>query len=135
LLLAWIVQIFGTSALVALFHLSETTVPAIWAVADDVAPFARISFIMFLALLITPLRQRALALPAQVAWWTIASLGATLIVLALLPLHLSRGFGVGLTGSRFDPDLLPIYMSGAAVAGCAGAILHWRCRLTETAAH
>ena len=134
LLLAWVVQIFWTSTLVAMFHHSEVTLVAIWGVADEVAPLAKISFILFLALLITPLRLRAVPLFAHMAWWTIASLGAILMVLALLPLHLSRGFGIGLTGMRFDPGLLPIYLVGAAVAGCAGAVLHWRCRLTGTAA-
>jgi hypothetical protein len=130
LLLAWVVQIFGTSALVAIFLHSEATVPAIWAVADDVAPFAKISFILFLALLVTPLRHHDLAAwPSQLAWWTMASVTALLLVLALLPAYLSRGFGIGLTGARFDPAVLPVYLSGAILGGIAGGLLHRRCRL------
>jgi hypothetical protein len=57
LLLLWVAQIFGTSALIATFLHSEATVPAIWAVADEAAPFSKISFLLFLALLVTPLHH------------------------------------------------------------------------------
>ena len=135
LLVAWVVQIFGTSMLVAIGWHDAVTLSAIWAVADDVAPFAKISFILILALLVAPLRQRELPWPADIVWWAGASIAAVLLVLALLPQHLSRGFGIGLTGSRFDPSLLPSYLIAGFLAGCAGALLRRRCRLTGTAAH
>jgi hypothetical protein len=42
-----------------------------------------------------------------------------LAVLASLPAEWSRGFGVGLSGNRFDPGLLAVYLFSAALAGLA----------------
>lgn len=128
LLAAWVVQIFGTSALIILSRGSEVSLAAIWAVADDVAPLAKIGFILGLTVLTAPVRRRALGRPVAMLWWAGASIAALVLTLALLPQPLSRGFGIGLTGSRFDAALLPSYLLGALLAGLAGAWVHMRCQ-------
>jgi hypothetical protein len=53
---------------------------------------------------------------------------AMLLTLAAVPESLSRGFGVGLTGARFDPALLPIYLCGGAFGGIVFTLSRARCR-------
>jgi hypothetical protein len=50
-----------------------------------------------------------------------------LLTVGLVPEFLSRGFGIGLTGARFDPSVLPIYLVGGALGGIAFTISVTRC--------
>lgn len=128
LLAAWVVQIFGTSALLApLQDGALSTATAIWSIADEVGPFAKIAYVAMLALLLSPLRQRQLAAGPAVAIWALASVAAVLAVLAFLPAHYSRGFGIGYDGARFSSATLPVYAAAAALAGAVGALLQRRC--------
>lgn len=130
LVAAWVVAIFLPGAIVAAAGLSplaadRNLAAATFEVADEVAPAAKIGF----ALLFAPLlyaRRRWSRLPALPADLLIGCI-AMLATLAFLPASWSRGFGIGLSGNRFDPALLAIYLSGAALAGLAFHLTEARC--------
>lgn len=129
---AWAIAIFLSSALVALAGLSplargKALPQATWAVADQVAPAAKIAFVLILAPLLYASERRlrgASALIADVA----SACAAMLLALLAVPLAWSRGFGIGLTGARLDPLPLAFYLASAAVAGIAFHFSHARCR-------
>jgi hypothetical protein len=54
---------------------------------------------------------------------------AITLTLALVPAAFSRGFGVGLTGSRFDPGLLLLYLVSSALSAVAYTVSLTRCRI------
>lgn len=58
----------------------------------------------------------------------LAGVAAMLLALMLIPAEWSRGFGVGLTGERLPPRLLPFYLAGAAAAGLTYVFTVARCR-------
>lgn len=61
---------------------------------------------------------------------SMAAAGAA-VVLAVLPASLSRGYGIGLTGQRFDSSLLPLYLAGAVLGGVAFAFTLQRLKKTR----
>lgn len=131
LIAGWVAAIFVPSAIVAAAGLSplaagRNLASATFAIADEVAPAAKIGFALVFALLLYARRSgtRLPALPADMLIGCVAML----TVVALLPLHWSRGFGIGLVGSRFDPTLLVIYLLGGALAGLAFHQAESRCR-------
>ncbi|MDX2209059.1 MAG: hypothetical protein SFV20_01730 [Sphingopyxis sp.] len=135
LLAVWVVQIFGTSAMLA--GMNAGTLPAlatVWQLADEVGPVAKIAFVAVLAVLLAATRRRDYSAPEQIILWAGISGLAVLMVLALLPADFSRGFGIGFSGVRFASATLPIYIGGAVVGGMVGAVVERRCRLTGTAA-
>ena len=128
LLYAWVTMVFGTSALMALFRPLATIVyshnpvlhffQATWAIADEVGPLVKISIIVAFAVLVwagTWLvgTQTKLAYLVNV----LAAISAHALVLGLLPQTYSRGFGIGLTGIRFDERLIGFYLVGAVLGG------------------
>lgn len=127
-LLGWATAIFLPSLLVAWLGLSPSTpligeglgdLPAAtWKVADDVGPAAKLLLGGLLALLfITAERLLPRTKPARYVGNMAAGVLATVGTLLLIPAAYSRGFGVGLTGARFDAATLPLYLVGGAVAG------------------
>lgn len=135
LLLAWVVAVFGGSALIAAAGLSPLVAgrslpSAIWAVADEVAPAAKLGFVIALApLLLAVDRLAAPRLSPFLA--VLAACAAMLSTLALVPAAYSRGFGIGLTGARFDPVPLLLYLASASVAGVAFSVSSARCRARD----
>ncbi|MGZ8287132.1 MAG: hypothetical protein ACXW27_01690 [Allosphingosinicella sp.] len=130
LIAAWVVAIFLPSAIIAAAGLSplaagRNLAAATFAVADEVAPAAKIGFAFLFASLLYA-RRRWTRIPALAADILIGCV-AMLTILALLPLPWSRGFGIGLGGSRFDPALLAAYLLGAASAGLAFHLSERRC--------
>jgi len=130
LIAAWVVAIFLPSAIVAAAGLSplaagRNLAAATIEVADEVAPAAKILFALLLASLLYARRKwlPVAALPADM----LVACVAMLTVLALLPPDWSRGFGIGLAGTRFDPTLLAIYLLGAALAGLAFHLAERKC--------
>ena len=130
LLAAWVTMVFGTSALIALFSLSARArasggglVRSTWEIADEMGPAAKLLLIASFAAAVT-LGARVGGRTAVRLYAANIVLGAAAMVLTLLliPEPLSRGFGVGLTGARLDPAVLPVYLAGAV----AGAIVHTR---------
>lgn len=123
---AWAVAIFLPSALIAGFGLSpaEGAVPypelpgAVWRVADEVGPFAKLLLgallaAAFLVVALWPAPTRMLRVLSAAA----AGAVAMLLTVALVPESWSRGFGVGLVGERFDPAVTGCYLIGAVVGG------------------
>lgn len=137
-LFGWVIAIFLPSAIIAYLGLSEAAVQmgggletlpaATWKVADDVGPFAKLSFGALLLVLFFVIARAGLASVQRLyAASALAGLAAMLAAIALLPEAYSRGFGVGLTGVRFDPDTLPIYLLGGVIAGLAFGFAFRRC--------
>lgn len=128
LLAAWVTMIFGTSALLflvsslnfkiyssnKLLNFFNTT----WEIADEVGPVVKISIIVVFALLVTA-REKFTRHPTTNAYWINALLAviANVVVLGFLPQAYSRGFGIGLSGTRFDRQTLYIYLVGAVLGG------------------
>jgi hypothetical protein len=132
-ILGWATAVYLPSALIAAAHLSpladgRSLPAATFAVADEVAPFAKIGFALAFALLLLGTRKLSV-LRRLTAALTDAALAAAamLLTLTLLPADWSRGFGIGLTGVRFSPDVTAIYLLGAALAGVVFAISEGRC--------
>ena len=130
LVLAWVVAIYVPSAAIAAAGLSPLAegrnfAAAVWAVADEVAPAAKIGFAVLLGFLLFVRRRlgSSLALPADI----VLASASMLLIVALLPRAWSRGFGVGLAGIRFDPAPLAIYLAAAAFAGLVFHFSETRC--------
>lgn len=129
----WVTAIYLPSALIAALGLSplaegRSLPAATFAVADEVAPFAKIGFAIAFALFMVTARKllRARGFAALLADAVLAA-AAMLLTLAALPADWSRGFGIGLTGERFAPDVTAIYLLGAVLAGLVFAIAEARC--------
>jgi hypothetical protein len=129
----WVVAIYLPSALVALADLSplaegRSLPAATFAVADEVAPAAKIGFALLLGLLAIAVRRLSLRRPLEFAADVAAACLAMFLMLALLPREWSRGFGIGLTGERFQSEALAIYLVGAVFSGLVFSISHRRCQ-------
>jgi len=130
---AWFIAIYAPSAMIAVAGLSPLaqgrSLPgATFAIADEVAPAAKLAFAALLALMLLLSRQFAWARATRLIVETLCAPAAIFLVLALLPESWSRGFGVGLAGDRFAPAPLAIYLAGALLAGLAFALSEARCR-------
>ncbi|MBB4637213.1 hypothetical protein [Longimicrobium terrae] len=130
LLAAWVMMIFGTSALVAYFGLSPRQnargggfLSSVWGIADEMGPAVKLLLIVVFAAAVT-LGGRVGAGTTARRYAINTGLGvcAMLFTLLIIPARLSRGFGVGLTGARLDPAVLPVYIAGAVL----GAIVYTR---------
>jgi hypothetical protein len=122
LVAGWVVAVYLPSAIVAAAGLSplaagRNLASATFEVADEVAPAAKIGFALVFALLLYA-RRKAARLPALAADLLIGC-AAILAIVALLPQPWSRGFGIGVAGTRFDPLLVAVYLLGGALAGFA----------------
>ncbi|MDG2532357.1 hypothetical protein P6144_01750 [Sphingomonas sp. HITSZ_GF] len=126
-LFGWVTAVFLPSLLIAFERRGLEGLPGhSWKVADDVGPFAKLllgGLLMLCFWLATRVRVGPLAL-----WAALGGLAAMALSLALIPAGYSRGFGIGLTGARFDPAILPWYAIGAVAAGCVFALALARCR-------
>ena len=129
----WATAIYLPSAVIAATRLSplaegRSFPAATFAVADEVAPFAKIGFALALGLFMFGARRilPARGMAAVLADAALAA-GAMLLTLALLPADWSRGFGIGLTGERFAPAATAIYLLGALVAGVQFSVSEARC--------
>ena len=132
-ILGWVVAIYLPSLLIALTGLSplaeDRSLPAAtFAVADEVAPAAKIGFGLLFALLTFVVERLYPRRWAELAADLAAACLAMLAVLTLLPREWSRGFGIGLGGERFQAGALTIYFLGAVLAGLVFWISHRRCK-------
>jgi hypothetical protein len=98
------------------------------AVADEVAPAAKLLFGGLLALF-TFVARRLVPLQSYsaVVLDMILALTSMLLVLALLPEDWSRGFGIGLVGTRFAPGATMIYAAGAILSGLVFSLSESKC--------
>jgi hypothetical protein len=132
LIFGWVVAIFLPSALIAMLGVSplaqgRSFPAATFAVADEVAPLAKIGFMLLLAPALVVARRFLHARRAIVAAYVLLAVAAMLATLAFIPAEYSRGFGIGLGGARFSPGPLAIYLIGAAAAGLTAASAEVRC--------
>lgn len=132
-LFGWVTAIYVPSLLIALTGLSPLAgedgfLGATLAVADEVAPAAKLGFAVLMAAFVIIARRVSptRGLPA-VALSMLFALTAMLLVLAVLPQTWSRGFGIGLTGTRFAPGATLIYVAGALLSGLIFALCEARC--------
>lgn len=131
LISAWAAAIYVPSLAVAAAGLSplasgRSLPAAVWAVADEVAPAAKIGFALLFVLLLAA-RRRLLPRPAVPADMILGA-AAMLAVVAVLPQNWSRGFGIGLAGARFDPAPLALYLLSGALAGLVFNRIEAGCR-------
>ncbi len=129
LLAAWITVVFGTSILLAAFTTVDSStyhpnaflnfLRQVWEIADEMGPAVKISLILMFTLLTYCIKSLNLHKSKALAYLINMSLAcvAVALVLAFLPAGYSRGFGIGLTGIRFDKSVLPYYLMGALLEG------------------
>jgi hypothetical protein len=132
LIFGWVVAIFLPSALIAMLGLSplaqgRSFPAATFAVADEVAPLAKIGFILLLAAGLIAARCFLRARREIVAADVLIAVAAMLATLAFIPAEYSRGFGIGLGGGRFSAGPLAIYLIGAVAAGLTAGLAEARC--------
>jgi hypothetical protein len=129
----WVTAIYTPSALIALTQLSPLVagrgiLSGTFAVADEVAPAAKLGFAMLMAAFMLIARRLS---PVRgfsaVALDMFLALTAMLIVLAFLPQDWSRGFGIGLMGMRFAPGATLIYVAGALLSGLVFSLSEAKC--------
>ena len=132
-IVGWATAIYVPSALIALTNLSpvvqgRTLLSGIFEVADEVAPAAKISFAVIFAVLMFVARRLTISRGfVAIAVDMLLASTAMLLTLAILPPDWSRGFGIGLTGTRFAPDVTAIYMAGALLSGLVFSLSEARC--------
>ena len=141
-LAGWVTAVFLPSALIAGLGLSEPAAAlgdgfqhlpaATWKVADDVGPAAKLLLGSLLALcFLVSERLASTQAASHYAGNVAAGLLAISSTLYLIPAAYSRGFGVGLTGSRFDSTTFPLYLVGGAAAGLVFTYALIRCDRKE----
>lgn len=137
-LFAWVAAVFVPSVLIAYAGLSPfvaatgtgvSRLPAAsWQVADDVGPVVKLTIGALLLLGLVATRRLTRTRPG---WRYPAAIGvglaATTITAAFVPSGLSRGFGIGLTGARFDAAVTPLYLLGGLLAGIVFVLSADRC--------
>lgn len=134
LLAGWVTMVFGTGFLIFAFAPIEqakyspnfivNSLRTIWEIGDAMGPVVKILYILIFGLLVFAFRKiiekgRTLSYILAIVF---AMMSATL-VLAFLPFGFSRGYGIGLTGSRFDSIMTPIYLLGAFLSAIAFSVV------------
>lgn len=139
MIFGWVVAIYVPSALIAAFGLAPPGTPegilaATWHMTDEIGPFAKLTFAALAAAFFLGTRLAPMPLALRAA--ADAALGALamFLLLAFLPADWSRGIGIGLSGQRFDPALLPIYLLGGALAGLTFSLADAKCGELRTSA-
>jgi hypothetical protein len=120
LLAGWIGIVFGTSVLI--YFLSPLA-----PLTYHPNPAVKLSIVAVFGALVFAFRPAISRRPAGLVAGSVGfALVAVLLVLALLPAGLSRGYGIGLSGARFDPAILPLYLAGALLGGAVFAYAYIR---------
>lgn len=133
LIMAWVVAIYVPSFVLpavglALLAPGQSLPAAAWAMADEAAPLAKLSYAAILSAFLLGVRRLALNRFALIAADVALACVAMLAVLALLPEDWSRGFGIGLTGTRFATGPTLVYLVGAAFSGFTFSLVEANCR-------
>lgn len=125
MVLAWIAALYLPLILIAAAGPSGIT--ASWAMADAVSIPAKLGFALIFAALILASRRFPLGPQARVAADAVLGALAMLLLLAFLPQAWSRGFGIGLTGARFDAVATFCYLAGGLAAGLVFTLADAKC--------
>ena len=135
LLAGWVTIVFGTSTLIYFFtsleheiyhsNLLLNILRNIWEIADEMGPAVKLSIVIVLGILVHLFRN---TISKSRIYFYLSSIAFAIIsvlsVLALLPVNLSRGYGIGLTGTRFDTEMMPVYLIGAILGGIVLAYVY-----------
>jgi len=132
MIFGWVVAIYVPSALIAAFGFSPPGTPpgilaATWHMTDEIGPFAKLTFAALAAAFFLGTRLAPMPRIARAAADAALGMLAMFLLLAFLPEAWSRGIGIGLTGQRFDPSLLPLYLLGGALAGLTFSLADAKC--------
>lgn len=129
--LAWATAVYLPSLVIALLSLSPLASGGnpfldTFEVADEVSPAAKLTygflFGAFLMLARAGGAGRKLSVDVSIGVASIA------LVVALLPEYWSRGFGVGLSGVRFDPLPTAVYLIGGVASGVVFSLTEKKCQ-------
>lgn len=133
-LFAWVALVFVPSALIALAGLSPLAAASdagllgrVWIVGDEVGPAVKLSLGALLAVFLVGIGRSGVSGALRHGLVLVACMGAVVLALAFVPEGHSRGFGIGLAGSRFDGALMAIYAVGAMVAALVFELSVARC--------
>jgi hypothetical protein len=140
LLAAWVTMVFGASLLIAAFgpgpgpSTLQELGRAVWKGADDMGPAVKLLLIVLFALQLLGGRRRRDPERTEKSLVAGGILGAfaMLYTVALIPRSYSRGFAVGLTGTRFDLAILPLYLCAGAVGGIVFTLSRAKCRAARS---
>ncbi len=103
------------------------TLRNIWEVANEIGLLVKFSIVIIFGLLVTSLRKVENSTSIVFYLANIAlSIIAVLVVITLMPSGYSRGYVIGLTGKRFDVQILPIYLCRAIFGGARYSFVYKR---------
>jgi hypothetical protein len=128
--LAWATAVYLPSLLIALLSLSPLASGGnvfvdTFEVADVVSPAAKLTYAFLFGAILIPAHAsragRGLTINILIGMVSMA------LVVALLPEDWSRGFGIGLNGTRFDPLVTAIYLIGGFSSGVVFSLVEARC--------
>lgn len=128
--LAWATVVYLPSLLIALFSISPIasggnllldTVE----VADEVSPAAKLTYAMLFGIFVMSVRLAAAGRGLLIN--VLIGVVSITLVVALLPEYWSRGFGVGMNGTRFAPLPTAIYLIGGSASGIVFTLSEAKC--------
>lgn len=128
--LAWAAAVYLPSLAIALLTLSPlpsggNLLLDTFQVADEVSPAAKLTYAVFFGSLVILARLggagHGMSINVPVGVISMA------LVVALLPEYLSRGFGIGLNGVRFDLLLTALYLIGGLASGIVFSLSEAKC--------
>jgi hypothetical protein len=128
LLAAWVTLIFATAILLVLFGPNSgknyadnqllNFLRSTWETGDEMGPAVKLSLIALFSLLVVIFPGRGTRQPVYAYLKNILfAVLAVVLVLGFLPAAYSRGYGIGLTGLRFDTGIIHLYLIGAVMGG------------------
>lgn len=132
LIISWIVAIYVSAALIAGADLApgyrgRPLGEAVWDLTDAISIQVKLAYALASSALLLGSRAVAMPRPLRTAADLALACAAMLLTLALLPPDWSQAFGIGLTGTRFDPSTLPRYLAAAILAGLTFTLADWKC--------
>lgn len=129
MVLAWIVAAYLPALLIGALDRAApgSILAAMWAMTDNVALAAKLAYALLFAALLLGSRRVRLGQTARATADGVLGALAMLLLLAFLPESWSRGFGIGLTGARFDSLATPCYLLGGALAGLTFTLADAKC--------
>jgi hypothetical protein len=130
--LAWATAVYLPSLFIALLSLSPLASVGnllldTFQVADEVSPAAKLTYAALFGVLVMSARRRGAGRGPSIH--LVIGVVSSALVVALLPADWSRGFGVGLDGTRFDPLPTAIYLIGGLTSGAVFSLAEARCML------
>lgn len=138
--LGWATAVYLPSFVIALLSLSPLASSGnllldTFEVADEVSPAAKLTYGFLFAAFVLSARAGGAGRGPLVN--VLIGMTSIALVVALLPEHWSRGFGVGLNGMRFDPLPTAIYLIGGFASGVVFSLTETKCqsRSQERAPH